>query len=606
MVGCGAGSVASSAPGTLAITGKVHGGTQPVSGASVELFSAGTGGNGSQATDILQHPVMTDANSYFSLTGDYTCTSSNEELYLVVRGGNPGLAGNVNNPALAMMSALGRCTDLINNPGSFIFVNEVSTVAAAYALSPFMTSFDHVGASASNTVGLTNAFLNAQLLANTSSGQAAALASNLTIEQAKLYALADAIVPCVNSTGGVPCSALFAAAKQPGGSAPTDVLQSLLNIVKHPGNNVAAVFNLIGPTPPFAGALKKAPSDWTMSLTVTGGGIYEPTGMSIDRAGNVWVANFGGPSPDQVTNYPEGVVAYSPQGTPFSATPFAAGQVAEVDGLTLDKNGDVWVTNEENVSHNGTYGSVSKIAGAGSSTPGALVGTYFDNTIDYPESIATDPLTGNIIIGNFAGSTATIYDVNGNYVNNVGAYHSAFPDDVISDGSGGVWLANQGDYTITHVAADGTVQTPMCCSEANTLALDAQGDVWVTNFGQINGAYTISEISPNGAVLIQDAQVANLSTPSGASMDAGNQFWVLNYHSGSFAAVDGSNASPTVGTAISPIALGLDAKLTEPFSIMPDASGNLWISNRAQNNLVMFFGLATPTATPIMAKPVAP
>ncbi len=606
LVGCGAGTVALTTPGSLAMTGHVHGGTQPVSGATVELFSVGTAGNGSQAISILKHPVVTDANSYFSLTGDYTCSSSNEQLYLVVRGGNPGLVGNVNNPALALMSALGRCTDLINNAHAFIYVNEISTVAAVYALSSFMTAYDHVGASATNTTGLNNAFLNAQLLANISSGQPAALASNLLIEQSKLYALADAIVPCVNSTGGAACSALFAATTQTGGTTPTDVVGALLNVVKHPGNKVAAIFDLIGPTPPFPNALKRAPSDWTLSLTVTGGGLYEPTAMSIDSFGNVWVANFGGPAPNQASNNPTGVVAYSPQGIPFTGTPFGSASQTEVYGLTLDRNGDVWTTSEENVAHGGTYGSVSKIAGANSSTPGALVGTFFDNSLDFPESIAADPLTGNIIIGNYAGNTATLYDLNGNYVNNVGAFHAAFPDDVISDGAGGVWLANQGDYSITHVAADGTIQQPSCCSEANTVALDPHGDVWVTNFGRINGAYTISEVSPSGTTLIQNAPVPGLSTPSGAAMDAGGQFWVLNYHSGTFLGIDADNASANVGGALSPIALGTDAKLVEPFAIMPDASGDLWVSNRAGNSLVMFFGMATPTATPVMAKPVAP
>lgn len=606
LTGCGGGVANLTSPGTLAITGRVHGGIQPVSGASVELYSVGTSGNGSQATAILNHPVITDSNSYFSITGDYTCSSANEQVYLVVRGGNPGLVGSVNNPALVLMSALGRCTDLIGNPNAFVWVNEVSTVAAAYALAPFMTAYDHVGASATNTAGLNNAFLNAQLLANTSSGQVAALASNLKVEQNKLYALADALVPCVNSNGGPACSALFAAATQPGETKPTEVFGALLNIVKHPGSNVNAVFNLIGPTPPFPSALTLPPSDWTMSLTVTGGGLFEPTAMSVDRFGNVWAANFGGPSLSKSSNNPTGVVAYSPQGTPFPGTPFGSGALTEVYGLTLDKNGDVWTTSEENVFHNGTFGSVSKTAGASSSTPGAALGTFFDDTIDFPESIATDPLSGDILVGNYAGNTATIYDVNGKYVKNVGATHATFPDHLISDGAGGVWIANQGDYSITHVAADGTIQQPTCCSVANTVVLDPLGDVWVTNYGQIDGAYTVSEVAPNGTVLIHNVAVAGLSTPSGAAMDAGGQFWVLSYHSGTLVGINANNASSAVGTALEPVPLGADANLLEPFAITPDPSGNLWVTNRAQNSLVMFFGLATPTATPVMAKPLAP
>ena len=294
--------------------------------------------------------------------------------------------------------------------------------------------------------------------------------------------------------GGSACTPLFSAATPSGGSAPTDVLGALLDIIKNPGNKVADVFDVSPPTPPYAGGLTKAPNDWTMSMTVTGGGLYEPTALAVDKSGNVWATNFGGPVPGG--NNPLGVVAYTPQGTPFGGTLFASNEQTEVYGLTLDRNGDVWVTSEENVSHNGTYGSVAKISGASSGTPGTLIGQFYDNTIDFPESIAADPTTGNILIGNYAGSSTSIYDLHGNYLSNVGAGSAAFPVDVTSDGAGGVWMANQGSYTITHVAADGTIQTPHCCDEADTVALDPQGNVWVTNFGLVNSEYTFSEVSP--------------------------------------------------------------------------------------------------------------
>lgn len=606
LVGCGAGMVTQTTAGSLTIEGRVHGGVQPVSGATVELFSVGTGGNGTQAASILQHPVVTDANSHFSISSDYTCVSPTEQVYLAVRGGNPGLAGNANNPALLLLSALGSCSDLLNHPQAFIYVNEVSTVAAVYALAPFMTAYDHVGASATNTLGLANAFLNAQLLANTSNGQAAALAPNLAIEQSKLYALADAIVPCVNSNGSG-CALLFAATTPKGGSAPTDVVGALLNIVKHPGNNVAQVFNLIGPAPPYPGALKQAPNDWTMSLTVTGGGLFEPTALSVDAGGNVWAANFGGSAPGQQGSNPMGVVAYSPQGVPFSGAPFAANKnLSEVYGLTLDPKGDVWVTSEENIQHGNTSGSISKLAGATSSTPGAFLGSFYDKFLDFPEAIAADPTTGNILVASYAGNTASIYDSTGNYLMNEGATYTNYPVAITSDGSGGLWMANLGYSTLTHIAANGSIQTPKCCYAPISTVLDPDGNVWTTNYVQVNGAYTVSEVDPNGAVLIEKMAVTGLNTPGRGVIDAGGQFWVLNYHDGTFLGISGNRGPVPVGTALSPVAFGRDAGLLEPYGIAADPSGNLWISNRAENSLVMFFGVAIPTATPVLARPVAP
>ena len=92
------------------LRGSVHGGQQPVTGASIQLYAAGTTGYGTSATALLTSPVVTDSSGSFSITGDYTCPSSTSQLYLVATGGNPGLAAGTNNAALALMAALGPCS----------------------------------------------------------------------------------------------------------------------------------------------------------------------------------------------------------------------------------------------------------------------------------------------------------------------------------------------------------------------------------------------------------------------------------------------------------------------------------------------------------------
>ena len=575
-----------------------------MAGASVQLFAVGSGGNGSASTSLLTQAVTTDAGGGFSLVGDYTCPSANQQVYLVTVGGNP-LQGGAANGALVLASALGNCGDLQTSSQKLV-VNEVTTVAAGYALAPFVTAFDHVGASSTNQLGLKNAFLNAHLLADSVTGQAASVAGNLTLETAKLYALANALASCTASTGGAACTPLFTAATPGSGSgtAPADTLTALMDIVKNPGNNVAAVFDTQAGVPPFAPTLPAAPHDWTMSLTVTGGGLFEPTALAIDKSGNIWATNYGGPASDGTVN-PIGVVAYSPQGTPFSGTPFSDGQT-EAYGLTLDTNGDVWVTSEENVGHGNTTGSVAKLLGASSSTPGTLVNTFSDQTLYFPESIAADTTNNTILIGNYASGTATIYDLNGNFLRNVGSGYSSYTIGVAADGAGGLWLANEGAQDVTHVAADGTAQNATCCDGPGALAVDPQANVWVANTLPNGGSFTFSEVSSTGALRITEQSAGGLFTPGGAAIDAAGQFWVTNYYDGSFTEIAGNNATVSAGTGISPFAFGKDAALLQPFAIAPDASGNLWISNRVRNSLVMFFGLATPTATPAPPLPAAP
>ena len=89
------------------IYGKVYGGQQPVTGASIQLYAAGNSGDGSAATSLLASPPMTDSTGSFSITGQYSCPASNPEVYLVATQGNPGLGNGKMNPQLAMMVALG-------------------------------------------------------------------------------------------------------------------------------------------------------------------------------------------------------------------------------------------------------------------------------------------------------------------------------------------------------------------------------------------------------------------------------------------------------------------------------------------------------------------
>ena len=79
----------------------------------------------------------------------------------------------------------------------------------------------------------------------------------------------------MNSSGGSACAPLFSASTPPGGLAPADTFTAALNIVKNPGNQVAAVFTAGSASPPYPTPLHQAPNDWTMSLSVSGGGLND-------------------------------------------------------------------------------------------------------------------------------------------------------------------------------------------------------------------------------------------------------------------------------------------------------------------------------------------
>ena len=140
MTGC---AMKSTSTSPLVLQGRMKGGQQPVSGATIQLYAVGTTGDASDATPLLTNPVTTDQNGNFSLstatTKDYVCPTPTTLVYLVGTGGNPGLAAGTNNQGIALMSVLGQCGSLTNSTS--LVVNEVTTVGAAAALYPYMSSY---------------------------------------------------------------------------------------------------------------------------------------------------------------------------------------------------------------------------------------------------------------------------------------------------------------------------------------------------------------------------------------------------------------------------------------------------------------------------------
>ena len=106
LFGCGGGSPSFSAQEGIHLQGSVHGGHQPISGALIQMYAAGTTGTGSPATPLIAKDVRTDSSGNFDITGLYTCPSSDSIVYIVAQGGNPGLASGTNNSAIALLAAL--------------------------------------------------------------------------------------------------------------------------------------------------------------------------------------------------------------------------------------------------------------------------------------------------------------------------------------------------------------------------------------------------------------------------------------------------------------------------------------------------------------------
>jgi len=396
LVGCGV--TTPTTPLTVqgsALHGNVHGGQQAVSGASIQLYAAGATGYGSAATyssgtSLLGTNVVTsDANGNFSISNDYTCPTASTEVYLVATGGNPGLGVGGNNPNLALMTALGPCGNLSSS--TYVSINEVTTVASVWALSGFMTGPSNIGTSATNAVGLTNAFATVNIIANTGRGTAGGttVPAGATLPTAKLNTLADMLASCINSSGGTAsntgtnCGALFNATTV-GSSVPTDTITAAMNMAQNPGLASSTLTGLTSPTSPFQPTVASM-TDLSLVIKYTGGGLSTPKGIATDGSGNVWLPNSGNNS----------VTKFSNAGTVLSGTNgFTAGPLSAPSSIAVDTGGNAWVTNTGN-------NSVTELNPAGSS------GTVFSGTsFNTPNSVAIDG-NGNAWVSNSGNNSAT-------------------------------------------------------------------------------------------------------------------------------------------------------------------------------------------------------
>lgn len=570
-----------------AIQGRVLSGQRPVAGASIRLYAAGATGNGAGAEALLPSAlVATDANGAFSFAQDYTCPTATTQLYLVARGGGPASAAK--NPSLVMMTALGSCGS-VDGTTSFV-IDEATTVAAAWALSQFLSPGGIVGSTATNTAGLGNAFALASNLVNIGSGLAPGptLPSGAVTESAKLNALANVLAACDASASA--CAPLFAAATA-SGPAPTNTLDAAVNIVRHPGSNVAAVFGAGAIGGPFEPSLSAQPHDWTMSITYGNcasgcGGLNLPGSLAIDASGDVWVANYFG-----------GVVSeFSPTGAPASATGLAGEGLQQSYGIAIDAAGDVWVTNQQSVSSAGRnpFGSVSEFSPAGVdiSADGYTAGGIY-----FPVAAAADP-NGGVWIADYGNSSATLLGSSGGTVSGSSYASSALPftSAVAIDASHNAWFAVQGGAA--RVSPAGAVSSFHCCTAPAGIAVDPAGNIWIADYS----ASAVVELTSTGAVAHRTVLSGGNANPQAVAIDGAGNAWVADYFGNSLAELAGPNAavvSPTLG-------YGLDAPLNEPYGLAIDAGGNVWLSNSGANTLTQIVGVAAPVKTPLLGPPVQP
>jgi hypothetical protein len=630
--GPGSSGIVSPGPIATASSGNVHGGNQPVTGSTIQLYAVGSNGYGSAGTALLSTTVTTsdgsslansNANSgnanntlpagAFTISGDYTCPAGNPEVYITANGGNPGLNAGTNNSAISLMTALSDCNTLKANAATtFITINEVTTVASVYALAQFISK-NGIGAYGYSNQGLLNAFATVNNLVNTSMGTARSQTpgGNGLVPQQEINSLANILTPCINSINATSpdCSALFSAVSVSGPTgSPTNTLPAVLEIALAPGNTtaqptrVSTIFNLAFANPAFQPALiSPGPNDWTMALDFagTGGGNQD---LAIDGIGNVWVASFGsGGSTSSVAKM-------SPLGVRLYNVPTGNGAYSAY-GIAMDLTNNAWVASDDP-----TNPSVIYLANNGNSIAGPVTFTETSS----PVGVAVDG-NDNAWITNSGSNSVTELGLNGGGIGNISPDNTGFtggglsgPLDIAIDGGGNAWVTdynNGAGNGITEIGANQTLTgfTGNGLQGPAGVAIDASNNVWVANY--FSGSTAVSEFNNSGAA-INTFSGGGIHNPISIAVDGANNIWVANEYNGS----NSISELTSGGVAVSPATTGYQGgqvgHLNFPWVLRIDGSGNVWVANHTGTTiatssgnapafLTEFIGLAAPAIAPL-------
>ncbi|MER6333750.1 NHL repeat-containing protein [Streptomyces sp. NPDC001034] len=508
---------------------------------------------------------------------------------------------------------------------SKVTVNELTTVAATYALAQFS---DQRGISGPGP-GLQNAAATSFNLADPATGTAGGpLTSDDANSQtlATQNTLANLVSLCV--TDNARCDKLIQLAMPPGGTRPTDTVQVILDLVHNPTQSPGRLEALARAAKVFAPALGAAPPSWILAVRYTASQLYAPGRIAFDAKGNIWATNNWEPGTRDPNSY---VTVQDPTGRPTLGSPISGGGMkAGAWGLAIDHDGSVWAP---------SYGGNAMSKYSASGKPLSPPAGWKNGDFVKPQGVAVDQ-RGNVWIANSHGlkgkpgvGSVVVYP-HGDPNRAITITDKSFnhPFAVQIDGQGRAWVTNShlsfeqiresgrpgnvgGSVTIVgpdfkpiSSTNDKSLQGPV------GLALDSKGNAWVANFF----SSAVTEIRPNGTVA-GVYQLPKKVFPWSVAIDGQDRVWIAGFGDSSVSLLCGMNraACPpgaSVGTALSP-AQGFQNKAIQHLTaVQIDPSGNAWVANNWTKivppaggvGLVELIGAAAPVCTPLTPLPVRP
>jgi uncharacterized protein (TIGR03437 family) len=331
--------------------------------------------------------------------------------------------------------------------------------------------------------------------------------------------------------------------------------------------------------------------------------IYNPWGLAVDAAGNLYIADRFNHRIRKVTV--DGIIStFAGNGqSVFSGDggPAASASLRFPTDVAVDAAGNVFITDTAN-------GRVRKV------TPNGIIATVATSPT-FPDGIALDDV-GNLYVTDRGGTLRTI-GLNGlsTPLAGNGGFHAfaegspasnaflASPNGLSVDSAGNLYISDSGNYRIRRVSPAGNVFTlagnglPACAADGSpavrtslgapaSVAVDPSGATYYSD----STCGTVVKLKADGTVSIVAGKDGSLSSPLGIAFDtagnlyiadSGNQRILKIAPSGTVSTLAGNGQRGSSGDG----GLATLASLNDPSGVAADTHGNVYIADRHNNRV---------------------
>lgn len=568
------------------IEGTVHSGATPIVSATVTVFSS-SDDNGQRALGS----GSTNDNGQFQIWYK-TPANSETAIYLTTAGGRIATQTQDVPGSYVLASVLGG----LPTPSS-IAINELTTVASAYALAQFIDGPSLNG----NSIGLQAA---ARLLGNLATVETGAPGPTITnsdnTPESTLSALrtlnemANLLASCARDANV--CQSIMQLALPLNGAAPQDTFRAVANMAKTPWRDPQPLFDLITSDLYSPNLGSNVPSAWTLSLKFKGNPTHlaGPGNMAFDQDGQMWITNNLVADDTYVLPDCASQLLFRMDPATGDVATFSGGGILGAGygiGIAPQTN-DVWVGNY------GFKGSTCPIDIANNSVSQFAP----DGTALSPDAQQLDPISQNPQDGGWTSGGI------------------GWPQGTVANRLGDIWIASCNGQIIDNEQVDLTVYRNgdpnnwQAISDDNLekpfdIAFDGNHVAWVSGTRSDN----IMAFAPDGTRL-REYDLGSGSLPMGVASDSLGNVWVslsgqidlpcpppVDRQPASYAGVAMVNLDGVqVNTRPEPPATGYTAPggLTIAWGIAVDGADNVWVSNFTANGVSQFCGARSGACPP--------